>query len=491
MENLRQSDLLDFPTLREFVEYIHTKLKATDILNQRYKFSADVVKVKPYNGSLYITVSQESPGNKKTELTVYVWQGVASSILKYLAAFGVKSIYDLEHKKWEFQGKLSFYPDRFQFSFWADSIAPQGESDILKRRQKIKEDLLKQGLLMQEVHNLSELEPIKLIAVVTSRTAQGYFDFLSNLLVPDAYKPVIHLYESSMQGVSTAQEVTAALNRIVEFCSVSNKKYDVVVIIRGGGGPSDLMYFDDYELAVRIAQMNDFIPVLTGIGHEKDETVIDYVAWRRFPTPTAVAKEISQQIKNYLDEIEDGYKDIQQSILNIVKMTENDLQSNTYNMLRDTLKGNILKNLKNIVDSAKSFTKLINVESLEKKISFEFTKSVSRSLSLKLTEMSQDIKDSSEFVDSNFSLKLRDATAKMELNGILSASLDRIYSLSMDKLQSLKAEIDKIAGPMVVLSMGGALITKDGELVKSKKETKPGETLRINFIDGNVDTKVI
>lgn len=491
MENLRQSDLLDFPTLREFVEYIHARLKETDILNQRYKFSADVVKVKPYNGSLYITVSQESPGNKKTELTVYVWQGVASSILKYLSAFGVKSIYDLEHKKWEFQGKLSFYPDRFQFSFWADSIAPQGESDILKRRQKIKEDLLKQGLLMQEVHNLSELEPIKLIAVVTSRTAQGYFDFLSNLLVPDAYKPVIHLYESSMQGVSTAQEVTAALNRIVEFCSVSNKKYDVVVIIRGGGGPSDLMYFDDYELAVKVARMNDFIPVLTGIGHEKDETVIDYVAWRRFPTPTAVAKEISLQIKNYLDEVDNGYRELQQNILNVIRITENELQSNTYNTLRDTLRSNILRNAKNISDSAKNFTRLINLEAFEKKFSFDFTRSVSRNLNLKMSEMNQNIENSVSFFDSNLSLKLKDVTAKMELYGTLSANLDRIYLSLLDKVQSVKNELDNVAVSMVVLSMGGVLITKDGKLVKSKKETTAGETVRINFIDGRVDAKII
>jgi len=143
MENIgfQSSEPLNFETLRDFVEYVHSKLKETNILSQRYRFVADVVKVKPYNGALYITVSQEGTDGKKFELTVIVWKHLLKGIMSYLYSFGVRDIYDLEHKKWEFQGRLSFYPDRFQFSFWADSIAPQGESDILKRRQRIREEL--------------------------------------------------------------------------------------------------------------------------------------------------------------------------------------------------------------------------------------------------------------------------------------------------------------------------------------------------------------
>jgi len=123
-----------------------------------------------------------------------------------------------------------------------------------------------------------------------------------------------------MQGASTSQEVIRAFDRITTFCKKSGVKYDVIVLIRGGGGPSDLMYFDDYELAKHIAKTNAYIPVLTGIGHEKDETIPDCVAWRRFPTPTAVAKEISNQIKTYLENVNRWYSEINQrmdSILNV------------------------------------------------------------------------------------------------------------------------------------------------------------------------------
>jgi len=260
---------MEFPTLRDLVAFIQREVdQKTIITSTRIKFSADVVKAeKRQNGHVYITVSQETEDEKKIELTVVVWKNIVPAIEKVLVGFGLRSWQDLVNRKWEFQVTMRFYPERAQFSFQADTIAPQGESDILKRRKQITDQLRREGLLMEVQHSLEELQPITLIAVITSRSAQGYHDFLSNLLVPENYQPIVHLYESTMQGASTAQDVISALDKIEAFCNLYQIKYDVVVIIRGGGGPSDLMYFDDYELAKRIAKMNKFIPVLTGIGH--------------------------------------------------------------------------------------------------------------------------------------------------------------------------------------------------------------------------------
>ncbi|AMW33363.1 exodeoxyribonuclease VII large subunit [Fervidobacterium islandicum] len=493
MENLRfqSNESLNFETLRDFVEYIHSRLKETNILSQRYRFVADVVKVKPYNGTLYITVSQEGEDGKKFELTVVVWKHLLKGIMSYLYAFGVKSINDLEHKKWEFQGRLSFYPDRFQFSFWADSIAPQGESDILRRRQKIREELRKQGLLMEVTHELSELEPIKLIAVITSKTAQGYFDFLSNLLVPETYRPVIHLYESSMQGVSTAQEVIAAMNRIELFCRTNNVRYDVIAIIRGGGGPSDLMFFDDYELAVRIAYMNKYIPVLTGIGHEKDETVADYVAWRRFPTPTAVAKEISNQLKTYIDNMERSYNELSQKLGAIVDITESKLQSGTFGFLSDSFKNNLVRSVRDIKEYAKYFVSKINISDLEKRLSVEFATNVSRNLDSRLSEFGQ-------FVDNSFSTISKQLTVNLErkINEVktfenISTLMDKSYIAFYNKTEGVRAELETMGGPLRALSVGGALVTKDGEIVSSVKQIKSKDIVKVNFVDGQVTSRVI
>lgn len=485
------SDLLDFPTLRDLVEYIDAKIKETDLHRLRFKFSADVVKVKPYNGSMYITVSQETPDGKKTEITVIVWRNLAPAVARHLTGFGINEWNQLEHKKWEFQGKLSFYPERAQFSFWADSIAPQGESDILQRRQKIRELLKKEGLLVEVEHSLLELEPIKRIAVVTSRTAQGYFDFLSNLLVPDNYRPVVHLYESSMQGASTSHEVIRALDRVESFCREYGVKYDVIVLIRGGGGPSDLMYFDDYELAKRIAEMNAYIPVLTGIGHEKDETIPDYVAWQRFPTPTAVAKEISNQIQIYLEYINRRQSEITQRMDGFVSVLSTLVESDTYKMLSNSLKSSISAMDRLNIENANLVLKSFTLKSYEHDLSLDFLKNISNIIFARYNETIRNINSTAEAIPKTLTYNLAKSLQLVLSNERLLNDFDRIQLTYIESLDMIKEELSKTTSTVSVLSVGGAVITKDGIIIKSRKEIEQNDIVRINFYDGSIKAKTV
>ena len=484
-------NLLEFNTLHDFVEYIDTKIKETDLYRLRFKFTADVVKVKPYNGSVYITVSQETSDGKKTEMTVIVWRNLAPAVMKNLLGFGIKDWNQLEHKKWEFQGKLSFYPERAQFSFWADSIAPQGESDILSRRQKIKEQLKKEGLLVEVEHNLLELEPIRMIALITSRTAQGYFDFLSNLMVPDNYRPITHLYESSMQGASTSQEVIRALDRVTTFCKKSGVKYDVIVLIRGGGGPSDLMYFDDYELAKHIAKTNAYIPVLTGIGHEKDETIPDYVAWRRFPTPTAVAKEISNQIKTYLESVNRWYSEINQRMDSILNVFSSKVEQDNYKMLSDSMRADISKTEKSNVESASFLLKSFTLKNYETALSFDFLGTLSNNISSKYVDVKKEIDDTVEKISSSLNYNLKNNSQDISNYDRILNDFDRIQLSYAQRLDSAKEELSKIGGPVSALLVGGAVVTKDGKFIKSKEEINEKDVLKINFYDGGVIVKTV
>lgn len=493
MENLsfRYSETYqtEFQSLREFVEYIDLRLRETEILKLRFKFVADVVKTKPYNGSLYITVSQETADGKKTELTVIVWKNLASAILTTL---GIKKLEELEHKKWIFQGKLSFYPERAQFSFWADSIAPQGESDILQRRQKIKELLKKEKLLMEEIHELSELEPIKRIAVITSKTAQGYFDFLSNLLVPDSIKPIVHLYESSMQGAATVQEVIKALDRIEQFCNENenNIKYDVVVLIRGGGGPSDLMYFDDYELAKRIAKMNNFIPVLTGIGHEKDETIPDFVAWKRFPTPTAVAKEISNQLKNYLDSVERSQKEFNQIMESKIDVINARLGKDTYKTLADTFERIVKSQKDKIKDLGNVLYNSFSLKKYEKSLSHEFLSLISSKVNSKISDLQKIIESSKETLSKTTDMKLQAKTQVIEKHQNISEIVEKRYVNALNLLEKMREDLIKTGGPLSSLTFGGALITKSGQLISRKAQLSEGEIIDVHFLDGKISAKI-
>lgn len=155
--------------------------------------------------------------------------------------------------------------------------------DMSKRRQAILRQLEEDGIL-HDNQALSLPLLMNRIAVVSSSTAAGYGDFC-NQLEQNEYglRFQYRLFPALMQGGKVEESVTVALTQIAEEAD----QWDAVVIIRGGGATSDLSDFDSYPLAACIAQFP--LPVITGIGHERDETVLDYVAHTHLKTPTAVA----------------------------------------------------------------------------------------------------------------------------------------------------------------------------------------------------------
>lgn len=164
--------------------------------------------------------------------------------------------------------------------------------DMQQRRQLILKKLDADGILLMNKELKMPLLPQR-IAVVTSPSAAGYEDFMNHLennRLGFAFYP--HLFPAVMQGEQTAGTIIRALHRIFEH----KEHFDAVVIIRGGGASSDLASFDSYDLATNCAQFP--LPVITGIGHERDETVLDYVAHYRAKTPTAAADYLITHLEN-------------------------------------------------------------------------------------------------------------------------------------------------------------------------------------------------
>ena len=156
--------------------------------------------------------------------------------------------------------------------------------DIARRRQEIISRLKADGVYdLNRSVALPRL--LNRIAVISAEGAAGYQDF-SNQLDNNKYGLRFYrqLFPATMQGENTASSIIHALDQI----ALEADKWDVVIIIRGGGSTSDLQGFDNYELASNIAQFP--LPVVTGIGHERDNTVIDEVSHTRVKTPTAAAE---------------------------------------------------------------------------------------------------------------------------------------------------------------------------------------------------------
>lgn len=160
--------------------------------------------------------------------------------------------------------------------------------DMERIRQEIIARLTKEGIIDMNKQLFWSLVPQR-VAVISARGAAGYGDFL-NQLHNNAYglKFYTCLFEAVMQGVNTVPSVIAALDRIADV----EEMFDCVVIIRGGGATSDLNSFDNYDLGANIAQFP--LPIITGIGHDRDVTIPDMVSKLHVKTPTAAAEFLVQ-----------------------------------------------------------------------------------------------------------------------------------------------------------------------------------------------------
>ena len=163
--------------------------------------------------------------------------------------------------------------------------------DMERRRQQTIEQLQKEGVWEQN-RSLPMPLVVQRVAVISSATAAGYRDFMKEL-ERSAYRIETELFEATMQGERCDESIVAALYAVAE----RSDEFDAVAIIRGGGSTSDLECYNSYLLAFAVTQFP--LPVLTGIGHDKDTSVTDMVAHTPLKTPTAVAAWIDGRAADF------------------------------------------------------------------------------------------------------------------------------------------------------------------------------------------------
>ncbi|MBP5645830.1 MAG: exodeoxyribonuclease VII large subunit [Bacteroidaceae bacterium] len=198
-----------------------------------------------------------------------------------------------------FQVTVTFH-EVYGYSLVVQDIDPTYTlGDMARRRREILELLEKDGVIRLN----KELEIPALpnrIAVISSATAAGWGDFRDQLAKNIyGFRFYVELFAAAMQGDDVERSVISAMDAVAE----RRDEFDVVVIIRGGGAVSELSCFDSYGLAVNIA--NFPLPVITGIGHERDDTVADVVAHTKVKTPTAAAEFIIGRVFDTASELED------------------------------------------------------------------------------------------------------------------------------------------------------------------------------------------
>lgn len=313
--------------------------------------------------------------------------------------------------------------------------------DMLRKRMEIVNRLKEEGVFTLNKELPFPLLPVR-IAVITSPTAAGYEDFMEQLLHNNkGYAFYPKLFPAIMQGEKTEASIISALDRVNE----SMELFDVVVVIRGGGSTSDLNSFDSYLLAANFAQFP--LPVITGIGHERDDTVLDMVAHTRMKTPTAVAEFLIGR----MDVLSDEVAVLQKYVTTI----------STERLLREN---NLLQLLTNRLPSV-----------IENRI--DRNRFLLNSLGNKLPSVSSKLVN-------EFSNRLIELKNKMTQAVFIRISDEKSF------LQ-LKMQFLEMVSPEYILKRGYSLTLKDKQIIKRAEELKPGDEITSRFTDGEVKSKVL
>lgn len=245
--------------------------------------AAETSDLRSTGGHCYMELIQkDSSGAPVARCRAVIWASAFSRLsVKFAEATGTRLRSDMKIMA---RVCVSFHAV-YGFSLVINDINPEYTvGDLARRRMEIVARLQAEGVYDLNRELTMPQVPSR-VAIVSARGAAGYGDFVRQLHSNSMrLRFTTTLFEAVLQGERTASSVIAALDKIMERVD----DFDCVVIIRGGGAVADLASFDDYELAYNVAQFP--LPVVVGIGHDRDVTVLDYVAHTRVKTPTAAAE---------------------------------------------------------------------------------------------------------------------------------------------------------------------------------------------------------
>ena len=340
------------------------------------------------------------------------------------------------------------FHEAYGFSWIVTDIDPTYTlGDMARKRQEIIRQLKAEGVF--DLQKELQLPLFCLhIAVISSETAAGYGDFCNQLADnPYGFKFCTQLFPAIMQGEGVEKSIIAALERIyslTSYLSPPTSDFDCVVIIRGGGATSDMSGFDTLALAENVA--NFPLPIITGIGHDRDESILDMVSHIRVKTPTAAASLLIDHLKTVLDAINESknrlahYTQQKLSILNVQLST-------------------IAETLPRIFSTVKTRQEA-RLDALNSRL---------------VNHVQQTI--------INGKLSIVDIEKQLPL------LLDRRLMAEKHRLQLIE-EKTKNLDPALLLKRGYSITLKDGKAVRDASTLHPGDTIETHLANGTIHSTV-
>lgn len=424
-------------SLREFNNRIKQLLNNRMV--QNCWIVADLSDVAIRGGHCYLElVEKNAAGATVAKVRGIIWAGRVQYLRsKFLAVTGQ----DLKSGLKVMVEASVNYHEQYGLSVIITDIDPSYTiGDMERLRREILARLQKEGVI--DMNRQLPIPPVpQRIAVVSAAGAAGYGDFM-NQLHNNSYKLQFYtcLFPATMQGSNTSPSIIAALDKIAGNMDM----FDCVVIIRGGGSTSDLNSFDDYNLAANVAQFP--LPVIVGIGHERDMTVLDYVAAIRVKTPTAAAEWLitrGVEALSYLDQLTTRITDGVRQYLNAAALQLNYYTGNIPIVVNARLENSRMK-LAHLVEMLPTAT------------------------------------------------GIRVSAARERLKAYVEALKQaEAQAVSREKLK-LKAIADKIEilSPQNTLRRGYSITTVNGRAISDTSALKPGDRVTTQLARGSFDSEI-
>lgn len=432
-------------------------------LPDMYWVIAEISEVKEnYNGHCYLELIEKHPDdvNIRARARAVIW----SNRYRFLKAFFENSTGESLKEGMKIMVRVKIeYHEIYGLSLVINDIDPAFTiGDMAIRRQQIIRRLEEEGVISMNRELEIPLVPQR-IAIISSYSAAGYTDFINHLKSNNSgYVFYTALFDTPVQGKETETGVIKSLEKIAGHID----KFDLVVIIRGGGSQTDLSWFDSYAIAYYITQFP--IPVLTGIGHDKDLSVTDIVANISLKTPTAVADFLIERMSeadNLITELGDA---ISHQVKTLIEETKRRIE---ITMLR-------LAPVTRIMIS--DFRELLS------SVVIEMTSTGKNFLS-KANSIPENQKH--RIISGSQSLVIKKETFlrhKMELLGTVARN-------NLAAIQSRLTGYDntlKILDPENVLKRGYTITSIKGKIIKKGKSLKKDDVIDTRFSDGTVSSRV-
>ena len=363
------------------------------------------------------------------------------------------------------KGQVSLYAARGDYQLIVRQMQPAGVGNLMQQFEELKQKLNKEGLF-NPVKKKDIPFPPKHIGVITSESTAALQDVISTIK-RRAPSSQVTLSPAMVQGDTAPQVIIKALDLILLYNDTASSPIDTVLIVRGGGSIEDLWAFNNEDLA---REIYDFpLPIISGVGHEIDFTIADFVADMRAPTPTAAAELITEfqfQLNDRLHEIELGLINGFADILQINRQKLDLLESN-------------LKSPQVILNEQKQ--KLDNIElrlkqSLEKKFLHS-----NQSLAL----LSQSLTEKNPFKIIKELLKDIDLLSKNMIK-----SFSYVVQNKLNSLEKMNSNLHAFS-PLAVLDRGYAIVqNSSGQAIKNSQEINKGEIVTTRLSSGSFESEI-